>query len=625
MGGGRGTHRRVTIRCAPVTLHVAGRLVNDDAGIPPNPTDTRVKVSVDCAEDKSMRSPIFQRLKTALRTKVVRKVVSRFKVPRDVVRFGSKRYGPRVALIVGETRFTYAELQDRYLRLATAWREAGIVKGSVVFCLLPDTAELVEIRLAGYETGVLLTQFHIDSGTERVLNAAATIRPAVFIYDPRLDEPCAQALRDLNPDVVLWPIGPGLAYEAALEKATPTPSNEVIESTHPLGVSFSSGTTGAPKAMVTGHGKLIASMQLVIKNVRIELGSAPDVAMAGIPLTGAGSGLILPTLLSGGALVIAPRYEAAALAEQVEKHRVTRLFLTPSMLIDLLDLEPGAHDMSSLTNVIYGSEIMPAAKIAEAIRRFGPILQQGYGSAEVMPPVSMLQPHQHVDANGEPVAREILASAGTVIGEVGVRIVDDGDRVLPTGAIGRILVKSPTVFDGYLGAGPQDAPAEWFALGDVGYIDAANRLHVMGRLADVVRRSSGAVTYPRTVEEVLHEHEAVKECCMVQVGDEAILVVSPRRHYADRITADCDGFAKELRILIAKHVAPGDTPDQIVVVADLPRSVLAKVVRREIRDHLKAGTLQLLGSSTNEQTAASKPKAALEARALSDNEVVGVS
>jgi fatty-acyl-CoA synthase len=536
--------------------------------------------------------------KSKIRETVVRQVVGRFKVPRDVVRFAMKRYDDRCALIVGNRSVSYRELNDRSLRLGSAWRKHGIVSRSVVFCLLPDSVELIEVRLAGYETGVLLTQFHIDSGIERVLLAAERITPELFLYDPEVDEACAQALLARFPQLLLWPVGPHGIYENELSQATGSRSSEPIDPRQPMGVNFSSGTTGVPKAMMAGHGKMIASMQLVLKNIRIEFGDAPDVAMAGIPLTGSGSGIVLPTLLSGGAIVIAPTYEADSMAQAVQRHKVTRLLLTPSMLIDLLDVDPARYDLSSLTNIIYGSEIMPAAKIAEAIKRFGPVLQQGYGSVEVMPPISMLQPHEHVDAHGNPLDYTRLSSAGVVIPEVGVRIVDDQQQLLPTGEIGRILVKSPTIFDHYVDQNNSNpGPSEWFALGDVGYFDSDNRLHVLGRLADVITRASG-VTYPRLVEELLHDHEAVKECCMVQVGNQAVLVISPRRAFAYRVASAPDVFVAEIRSLLVRQVPPKDLPDEIVVVADLPRSILAKVVRREVRESLLAGTLRTIHAPT---------------------------
>ena len=151
-----------------------------------------------------------------------------------------------------------------------------------------------------------------------------------------------------------------------------------------------------------------------------------DVNLIGLPLTGPGSGMVLPTLLAGAALVMPENFRARTLAELIARHRVSRAYLSPSAIIDLLD-EPGldALDLSSLTHVPYGSEMMPAAKIAEAVRRFGPIFQQGYGCFEALPPITWLLPEEHVDARGEPVGLDTLSSVGRVIPGVEVVIRDE--------------------------------------------------------------------------------------------------------------------------------------------------------------------------------------------------------
>ncbi len=491
-------------------------------------------------------------------------------------------------MIDGDTSLTYDQLRDRHLRLAQAWQDAGVGKGDVVFCLLPDSAAIVETRLASYEAGILLTQFHADTSSQQIQAAAEVTKPDLLIYDPAIGHDSADALQEHYPDLQIWNSRSG-EYEQQLAAVESISSTNDIEPEHPMGVGFSSGTTGKPKALVSSHGTIIASLHLVLKNIRIDAGGkTPDKAMAGIPLTGAGSGILLPTLLSGGTLVITPRYEAQTLACLVEQHQITRLFVTPSMLIDLLDLPPEAHDLSSLTNIIYGTEVTAGAKLQEAIKRFGPILQQGYGSAEVMPPISMLQPHEHVDSYGQPVGLDILASAGTIVPEVSVRILDKNGLNAPTGEIGDILVKSPTAFDGYYGP---DQPATlqpestdgWFALGDVGYMTRDRRLHVLGRKSDIVSGPTGPI-YPRLVEEVAHQHQMVKECCLVEASDQIVLVVSPRRRYFNGIAGDVPAFVRDLTRFLETKSPDAVMPDQTLVVAELPRSGLIKVVRHQIRE-----------------------------------------
>ena len=151
---------------------------------------------------------------------------------------------------------------------------------------------------------------------------------------------------------------------------------------------MTSGTTGLPKSIGYTHRKYLDSVRLISQAIDFSRPSGTqDVNMLGMPLTGPGSGLVLPTLLSGSALLMPENFHAETLARLIARHRVTRAFLSPSAIIDLLD-DPALarHDLSSLRHVPYGSEMMPAAKVAEAVRRFGPIFQQGYGCLEALPP-----------------------------------------------------------------------------------------------------------------------------------------------------------------------------------------------------------------------------------------------
>ena len=247
---------------------------------------------------------------------------------------------------------------------------------------------------------------------------------------------------------------------------------------------------------------------------------------------------------------------------------------------------PGTADLSSLSSVIYGSEQTPGAKVREALDRFGPILQQGYGSSEVLPPLTMLQQRDHL-IDGRPAPAEQLTSVGRVVKGVQVKVVSDAGAALQAGEIGQILVKSPTVFDGYLDR--PDLTAQvlhegWFRIGDVGRFLPDERLQVLGRTADVMQRD-GRPVYPRFVEEAAHRHPGVKETAYVQVGDRLVLACSLRANVDE---AAAQAFAPTLEAFLAALVPGEDLPDDVVVHrGDLPRSPLTKVLRREIRQLLE--------------------------------------
>ncbi len=353
---------------------------------------------------------------------------------------------------------------------------------------------------------------------------------------------------------------------------------------------MTSGTTGLPKSIGYTHRKYLDSVRLISQAIDFSRpkGAGQDVNMLGMPLTGPGSGLVLPTLLSGSALLMPENFHAETLARLIARHRVTRAFLSPSAIIDLLD-DPdlARHDLSSLRHVPYGSEMMPAAKVAEAVRRFGPIFQQGYGCLEALPPITWLLPHQHVDAAGEPVALDILASAGRVVDGVEVVIRDDDFQPLPAGQTGLITARTPVAFEGYWKDPERTAETlreGWVVMGDVGYFDRHGYLHVLGRTADRVQRA-GQWINPREVEEVAHCHPAVKETCLVQHGFQAVLVFSPRHGQRDALASPEARVALERELLqhMAAALPKAQQPDRVHLVADIPRSFLNKMLRREVR------------------------------------------
>ncbi|MBI3102394.1 MAG: AMP-binding protein [Burkholderiales bacterium] len=524
----------------------------------------------------------------SLRSILARWMLRRLRTARDVAHLAYRLHGRKTALIDRRGRFTYACLQDRVLRLH-AWMQAqGVHKGDIVFTWLPETGEQYETRLATYENGAIFASFHKHLPALAVLDMLERLRPAVFIHDPQLSRTILPVVRERWPAMHLLALG--MAYESALSAHQPQRGREPVHEDDVFALHMTSGTTGLPKSIGYTHRKYLDSVRLISQSIDFSRpkGTVQDVNMLGMPLTGPGSGLVLPTLLSGSALLMPENFHAETLARLIARHRVTRAFLSPSAIIDLLDdPELARHDLSSLYHVPYGSEMMPAAKIAEAVRRFGPIFQQGYGCLEALPPITWLLPHEHVDAAGAPVALDILASAGRVVDGVEVVIRDDNFQPLPAGQTGLITARTPVAFEGYWKDPERTAETlreGWVVMGDVGYFDRHGYLHVLGRTADRVQRA-GQWINPREVEEVAHRHPAVKETCLVQHGFQAVLVFSPRHGRCDALSSAGARSALEREVFqhMAATLPQAQQPDRVHLVADIPRSFLNKMLRREVR------------------------------------------
>lgn len=525
----------------------------------------------------------------SLHSVVARFVLSRLRTARSVARLAYRRHAHKTALIDRRGTFTYAQLQERALRLH-AWMQAqGVKKGDIVFTWLPETGEQYETRLATLENGAIFACFHKHLSADAALASIGRVKPAVFIHDPLLSAPILQAVREQIPGLRMLALGN--QYEQALAQHPPAAGTADVREDDVFALHMTSGTTGLPKSVGYSHRKYLDSVRLIARAIDFKPSrGGPDVNMLGLPITGPGSGLVLPTLLSGAALVIPEDFRPTTLARLIQQHRVSRAFLSPSAIIDMLD-EPtlDQYDLSSLRHVPYGSEMMPAPKIAEAIRRFGPIFQQGYGGLEALPPVAWLLPHEHVDAQGDPLGNEVLSTVGRVVQGVQVVIRDEQFAPLPKGQVGLITVKTPVGFEGYW-LDPEKTRETlhdgWVVMGDMGYFNAAGYLHVLGRSADRVMRNGRALN-PREIEEVAHSHPAVKEACLVQHGPAAVLVVSLRQRWRNGQSTPRP-LAHDLADFLAQHLPPEMQPDDVRIVTEIPRSFLNKMLRREVRLMLEA-------------------------------------
>lgn len=517
---------------------------------------------------------------------MVRRFLRRLQTPRDVARFAFRRYATRMALADAQRSVTYAVLGERTYRIAAAWRGMGVKAGDVVAVRLPDGICQVEARLAAAECGAVLSLLAPWSTREQLLASLPLVEPRLFVHDGAdvgLSRELAERFPGLS-QLVLHGGDPDW-----LPKGPAAPCSGKIDPQDTLTLGFTSGTTGTPKVMTATYGVYLTAIRMMVDNVGVGKPTArPDTTLVGIPLTGAGSGVLLPSLLAGGLLVIPARYDAPTLIEDIARYGATRLFTTPSLLIDMLDhpLLDQVNTMS-LTNLIYGTEMTPVAKLEEALRRFGPILQQGYGSAEVLPPVSMLQPHQHL-VHGEPAPRAVLMSCGRVVPQVTVRIVDPAGNDVPAGTPGEVLVKSPTLFRGYWkrpDLSAQSIVDGFLRIGDMGMLSPDGYLTTLGRKPDLLHRDGRAI-FPRLVEEALHDHPAIKEASYVQGPGGAVMAFSLRRAWRGLQLPEY--WSAELARHLRSRVPDWQLPDDYQLFEELPRSPLGKVLRREVRDRLVA-------------------------------------
>jgi fatty-acyl-CoA synthase len=335
-------------------------------------------------------------------------------------------------------------------------------------------------------------------------------------------------------------------------------------------VIFTSGSTGVPKGV---ERSFLTLFFLVLQaNATypkgVSLITAPVVQSSAIHADMAMS--------CGSTIVLHDGFDAARVLEAICKHRVTRLYLTPPQLYQLVDHPARATtDLSSLNAIMYTGCTASPSRLAQAVEAFGPILLQVYGASEALS-VSMLLPPDHLDPKR-------LSSVGRPPGVVEVSIRDPHTaEALPLGQTGEVCVRSPVVMRGYWqnpALTAQTLRNDWLHTGDVGYMDDEGYLYLVDRLASMIKRA-GLKLYPATIENVLLSHPSVAQAAVYGVADadnlehvHASVVLRPG-HEID---------SAELREHVARSLSPAHAPAAIAVLAELPSLDSGKPDKRRLR------------------------------------------
>ncbi|WP_354681983.1 AMP-binding protein [Cupriavidus necator] len=369
---------------------------------------------------------------------------------------------------------------------------------------------------------------------------------------------------------------------AGIERVVDHPAPYGIAHPHvpddaPLLLAYTSGTTGKPKGAVHTQAGLLA-------NARASWWAhdmaADDHVLSVLPMFHVGGLCIqtLPALLAGAQVTLHDRFAPGAWLDAVARARPTLSLMVPATLRAVL-AHPGwpDADLSSLRGVMAGSSTIPLSYI-EAFHARGVPLGQVYGATETGPVSVVLK---LADAMARP------GYAGWPQPEVQVRLAGPDGAEVPRGEVGELWVRGANVMAGYWGQPDSGLPDGWFRSGDLAHRDADGCIEVVGRSKDMII-SGGENIYPAEIENVLVGLPGVQECAVVGVADArwgevpvAVIVPAPGAPRA--------ALAPEpVREALAARIARFKLPREVVLLDDLPRSALGKVLKPQLRAMLEA-------------------------------------
>ena len=466
------------------------------------------------------------------------------------------------ALVSGASRSTFHQLHTRVGSIAAALARNRFEVGDRLALLLPNETEYLELIYACAWLGVTAVPLNARFSAREIDRVLADATPRGLIRHSTLPAPTLrlpwQRVLDLEP----------LEVRDDCRAAIYDP--EAI-----LALIYTSGTTGRPKGVQLTHAAVLADVDhvnywLPYRQGGVYLHAAPLFHIADFPFMFAAPAF-------GTCQVTIPKFDPQVFCDIVQRERVTRTVLVPTMINLLTQFEGLAdYDLSSLVELGYGGSPIAPELIRRARRVLPHVkLVQVYGLSETGF-VTGLQDHEHIESR--------LLSCGRSCPGVDVRVVDASGKDVPLGKPGELVVRGANVMHGYWNSPDQTQLAfrqEMFRTGDIGYQDADGFVFILDRSKDMIV-TGGENVYSGEVEAVIYQHPAVREAAVFGIPDPqwgelvmACVVLKPG------ITLSADDLVAYCRRFLAGY----KIPRRIEFSAnELPKSGSGKILKRGLRE-----------------------------------------
>jgi O-succinylbenzoic acid--CoA ligase len=480
----------------------------------------------------------------------------------------AQRFGEREALVDGERRWTWTQLDQAAQRTAAGLRRGGVQPGDRVVVLLRNRAEFVIANAALARLGAVAVPVSVRSAPPEVDYVCGQCGASAAVAE---DDLLAHV-----PSRVRWRVP--LSGFTALQADEPVPPVPVDEEDTAV-ILYTSGTTGRPKGAMLTHLNIVHS----VLHYAVCMGlTEADRSGVAVPLSHV-TGLVAQMhamAAVGGALVLVDGFKAPAFLPLAARERITHTVMVPAMYqLCLLQDDFSQHDLSAWRIGAYGGAPMAPATIAQLARSLPSLmLLNCYGATETTSPTSIMPPGQ--------TARR-PDSVGVAVPCGAVKIVDSTGATLPPGETGEVWIHGPMVVRGYWdnpGATADNFTDGWWHSGDLGRLDDEGHLQVLDRLKDVINRG-GYKVFSSEVEAVLAQHPAVVESAIVGY---ACPVLGERVHAFVSLRAAL--APAELASHCAARLADYKVPERWTLLTEpLPRNANGKLMKRALRDAAASG------------------------------------
>ena len=475
---------------------------------------------------------------------------------------------------------TFGELDKRSNALARALREAGVESGESVAVMCRNHRGFVDAIFACSKLGATVLLMNTDFAGPQLHGVIEREQPQAIIYDSEFQELLSGAEKEA-PDItrfVAWADDGDDVSEPRTEKAIQETSDAPLDPPDEPSrfIVLTSGTTGTPKGAQRASPASLAPLAVLLSKIPLR---AEETTMIAAPLFHSWGFMHFSLGLAlGSTYVLQRRFKPEAVLGAIEEHGAQALAVVPVMLQRIMELDEekrSKYDLSSLRVTAVSGSALPGELAIRWMDAFGDNIYNLYGSTEVAW-ASIATPEDMRRAPG---------TAGRVPYGTVVKLYDEDGKEVPRGETGRIFVGNEMSFEGYTGGGGKDVIDGLLSSGDVGHFDDNGCLFVDGRDDEMIV-SGGENVFPREVEDVLSDHEAIDEAAVIGVDDDkfgqrlkAFVVTSPGKDL------DEDGVKSHVKDNLARYKVPRD----VEFLDELPRNPTGKVLKRELVEREEGG------------------------------------
>ncbi len=498
---------------------------------------------------------------------------------RQMVERQAEENGDKVYLSFYDDRITFRQFNERVDRLAHGLRSLGVKKGDTVHIYMNNSPEFLYAALAATKLGAITGPINCWWSADEVkflLNdsrGAYLVVDAAYYYNIEAVRAELPSLRHIVYNGDQAPAGT-TAYQGLMQHpADPGPADILPDDDAYL--FYTSGTTGKPKGALLTQANALYAVMGIRSVLHSEEEKGDEVALIFLPLFHVNAMMsLISGLYSGITIALRTTFSASEFGEVVERYGVTFFSGVPAIynILLLIADDVKKHNLGSLKFGVCGAAPLAEETFKKFEAVYGVKIVEGYGLTEGTV-ASTINP---LDGTRK------IGSIGKALPGQEVRVIDDNGREVPVNGIGEIVIRGGAIMKRYHNRPEETAQTiidGWLHTGDIGYVDSDGYFYIVDRKKDLIIRG-GENIYPKEIENVLYEHPKVQDAAVIGVAD-SIMGEEAKAFVVVRSGEQAAG--EELKAYLQTRLAPFKIPKYIEFVDDLPKNIIGKVLKKELR------------------------------------------